>query len=266
MLEIKDNINKLIIIGVVIGLLIFLHFVGVLAPFENILKKGISYVQAPLYNAGQKIFISEKKLTLEELKTENEELQKQVEGYAVQISNLQQKEENQDAYKKQLEFLEKNDYQSVGAKIIGKSSEGYAQIYLINQGTNSGLEKDYPVITENGILIGKILQADENTSQVLLITSNLSKIGAQVQNENKSQGVVSGQHGLTIKMDLISKDEKLNKYDIVITSGLEEFVPKGLIIGQVENIESEESELFQSAVISPLIDYKEQSIVSIIIP
>ena len=266
MFEFKKNISKLIILGVVIGLLIFLHFAGFLAPVENVIKNGFKYVQEPIYRAGQTVFKSKEKLSQEQLENENSDLKKQVELYTVEISRLKKKIEDEESFNKQLEFLEKNEFRSVGAKIIGKTVDGQSQVYLLNQGKSVGIKENFPVITENGILLGKILEANENTSKILLLTSNLSKIGAQVQNKNQSQGVVSGQHGLTARMDLIAKDEPVNKYDIIVSSGLEENIPEGLVIGQVEDIESRDSELFKSAIISPLIDFRNQSIVSVIIP
>ena len=266
MFEIRENINKILIIGVVVGLLIFLHFIGALAPVESAIKSAYKYVQEPVYNFSQRVFKSEEKRTEEVLEEENKELTRQIENYAVEISKLTKKIEDEDNYSNQLEFLEKNEYRSIGAKIMGKTVDGQSQVYLLNQGTDSGIQENFPVITANGILIGKILEADTSTAKVLLLTSNLSKIGALIQNKNQSQGVVSGQHGLTVRMDLIAKDEPVDKYDIVVTSGLEEHIPEGLIIGQVEEVESRESELFKSAIISPLIDYRQQSIVSVIIP
>ncbi|MFH1536605.1 MAG: rod shape-determining protein MreC [Patescibacteria group bacterium] len=263
---IKDNIVRLILLGVVIGLLIFLHYVGVLSPVENLFARGFKYIQSPIYSLSTKIFKTENKSTIAELEEENKNLTNQIQELITENSKLNQRKDDEQKYEKQLEFLEKKDFISIGAKIIGKSSEGHSGIYLINQGKNQNIKEGYPVITENGILVGKVTTVDSDTSKIMLVTNNLSKIGAQVQNQDSSQGVISGQHGLTIKIDLIAKDEKLEKYDIVITSGLEENIPHGLIIGQIEEIENEESDLFQSAIISPLIDYKQQTIVSVIIP
>lgn len=266
MFEIKENINKILIIGVVAGLLVFLHFIGALEPAENVVRGAYKYVQGPAYDLGRGLFRSEEKMARDRLEEENEELKRQVEDYAVEISRLTKKLEDQQSYAKQMEFLENKEYRFVGAKIIGKTVDGQSQVYLLNQGSGAGIRPDFPVITENGILIGKVLEADASTARVLLLTSNLSRVGARVQNKDQSQGVVSGQHGLTLRMDLIAKDEPVDKYDIVVTSGLEEYMPEGLVIGQVEEVASRESELFKSAIISPLLDYRQQSLVSVIIP
>ncbi|HHY14274.1 MAG TPA: rod shape-determining protein MreC, partial [Thermoanaerobacterales bacterium] len=53
--------------------------------------------------------------------------------------------------------------------------------------------------------------------------------------------------------------------DLVISSGLGEIFPKGLVIGEVEEIEQQENELLKIAIIKPEVDFQRLEEVFIII-
>jgi len=52
----------------------------------------------------------------------------------------------------------------------------------------------------------------------------------------------------------------------VVTSGLEEKIPGGLVIGKVTKVNSDSNEVWQSADIEPLIDFDHLTMVSILLP
>ena len=52
-------------------------------------------------------------------------------------------------------------------------------------------------------------------------------------------------------MGLIPKDIKVEKDQTVITSGMEGFFPRGLLIGKILEIESPENEIFQKILVKP---------------
>ena len=66
-------------------------------------------------------------------------------------------------------------------------------------------------------------------------------------------------------MDFIPKDIVVNKDDLVITSGLEPLVPRGLVIGKVDKIINPSGELFQSAYLRPLYSVSDLQIVTILL-
>ena len=57
----------------------------------------------------------------------------------------------------------------------------------------------------------------------------------------------------------------LNIGDVVVTSGLEEGMPRGLLIGTVEAVEKEAHQPFQTAVIKPFISFSKITLASILI-
>jgi len=101
---------------------------------------------------------------------------------------------------------------------------------------------------------------------MLVISDSRSAVGAQVQNENNSPGVVIGKLGLALEMQLIPQSEEITKGQIVVTSGLEENIPSGLVIGQINEIDKKTEELFQTATIESPISLERLDVLSIIIP
>ena len=118
------------------------------------------------------------------------------------------------------------------------------------------------VLTE--IIIGKIIETKKNISKILLLTDSRTRLLAMVQNETNSQGVLRGTYGLTLKMEWIPKNDVVIQGQYVITSGLEEKIPKGLIVGQIETVSLKTGALFQEASIRPLVSYNQLQIVAII--
>jgi rod shape-determining protein MreC len=266
MSKLKTVASKIVIFIAVIIALILLHYVKVMQPLEGALTFFIKPAQAQLYKFGLLItdydFLKEKT----DLINENDNLKAEKEKLAVQNSNLQNLLAENRILQEQIDFLSQNNYRSEPTKIISKYNDENAQIITLNQGKNKKIEVGYAVIAKDGILIGKIINVYSNTSEALLITSNNTKVAAQIQNENNTPGLVVGQHGLSLAMELIPKDDQIEADNLVITSGAESSVPNGLLIGKIESISNNAGDLFSQAKIIPLLDYNNLNIVSVIIP
>lgn len=163
-------------------------------------------------------------------------------------------------------FISEHNYKSISSKIIGKSSDEYQQVIIINSGTSDGVVDGYPVIAKKGFLIGKVIDANKHTAKVLLLIDNHSSISSTVQNSTKSQGITNGQHGITLKMELIPQEHTVELDQLVTTSGLEQYIPPDLIIGKIVEQIKIDGELFQEAIIEPIINYQNLSVVNIILP
>lgn len=174
-------------------------------------------------------------------------------------------EEENLALKEVLKFKQETGYQIATARVIGKNIESTEQTILIDKGAEAGLKIDQPVIANNGILVGKTVKVESGMSIVRLINDNRSKVAATILNSERSIGVVEGGYGLSIKMNFIPRNETVMIGDQVITSGLEENMPRGLLIGAVTAIENETYQPFQDAVLSPGIDLSKLTVVSVLL-
>ena len=271
MLKSKINSKKSFIYLAVIVLLIFLHSTGIIRPLEGFLSNALSPIFEVFYSGGSKIRnvyggqIDKRdfNLIIVELGRENREL-------LAENAKLKMLEEQNEYLKKQIDFRKKNDYKYLTADVISRNdlmnNSSEEKSIIINMGTKDGVEDGLVLLDSEGIVIGKILEARDNISRACLVVDKKCKFAAAIQNKDKTSGVTEGELGLTIKMGLIPQTEILEKGDIIVTSGLESNIPRGLAIGQVSELIKENNNLWQKAIIEPLVDFDSLVMVSIILP
>lgn len=258
------RINIFILIAVAIVLLIFLHTTGILRPVENAIFYVLRPVEKVAYNAGLRFFASENIKSVEELGKSNQELQNQLSDALIENARLHSLITKGEVLQQEVEYLKNNQFSFQAAQIIGKSPHSGTQIYILDRGLDDGIEVGMPVIYRDGILVGKIIESSANFSKVLLITDSNSSIGAYIQNETNSPGIVVGKLGLSLEMQLIPQSEEISIDQIVVSSGIEESIPEGLVIGQISSISAQTEELFQTSSIESPVALDRLQIVSII--
>lgn len=266
------NFKKYTVIITVITLLIFLHYAKLLEPIESFLNKSLKPIFSGFYSLSaslNKIYSAEtvKHNLASELKQAGEKIN-QLTAENVKLRFL---EEENSALRKHLNFLRKDNRRYLMSNIISRG-EGNQSV-VIDKGFRDGLSPGLAVVSSTamgtssqGVIIGKIVNVKEQIAEVYLATNRNSKLAASIFGENKTSGIASGELGLTVKMDFIPQTENIKAGDIVATSGLEPSIPRGLVIGRVAKVSKENNEVWQTAVIEPLIGLNALAIVSILLP
>ena len=136
---------------------------------------------------------------------------------------------------------------------------------IIKKGTLDNISIGDPVVVANGILIGQISKVEKDISYIRLTNDNESRIATMILNESESAGVVEGGYGISLRMKYIPRNEVVMINDDVVTSGVEENVPRGLLVGQVVAIENEAYKPFQQAILSPATDLSKINIVTVLL-
>jgi len=263
-----DKVIKSSIYGLTAILVaVFFHYAGWLAPVEGILVTIFSPVQQAVYatyNGGQNIYSSW--LKKRDLIVENGKLQEQLVTLAIDTAKLKALEEENELLKKEMNFVDENKLKFVAAKIVSGVSDPLSQSVIINRGKKDGIETGLAVIADNGIMVGKISEARDDYSKVLLLSDNKSRVAATIQNLDHTVGLVEGQYGLSFSMTNIPQNQEIKDGDLIVTSGLEGKIPKNLLIAKVESIRSIESEIFKTAILTPIISLNSLSDIAVIIP
>lgn len=194
------------------------------------------------------------------LRSSRAQLQTQVD--TLTIDNLRLREvavENQ-RLRELLRFAQLNptyDFRGgqVIARVIGQQPTNYLASLAIDLGREHGIREGMPVVTEAG-LVGRIYKVGPRSSTVLLITDTSSGVQALVQRENsRARGVVTGRAGDLPVMEFIAQDDDVTVGDLIITSGLGGNFPKGLIIGQVVEVQRRDFDMFQQATVRPTVNF-----------
>ena len=69
-----------------------------------------------------------------------------------------------------------------------------------------------------------------------------------------------------MKMGFVPQTADIKAGDLIVTSGLEEGIPRGLVIGKVAEIKGESNDPWRLAIVETLIDPDDLTIVSVILP
>jgi len=252
--------KTLIITTAVFILLIFLHSIEAFSPIENGLIKLFAPIQKKFFNAGFSINKLIENITYKKDLNEEDLLKAQIRKLLIENSELKILAEENNLLKKELGFTRKHSYELVAARALGYDSTGNSTLIILeidDEKWNSGdLSINMPIIAEDGILIGKIAQIKGNQIFMRPIVSSQSAIAASVLNKDSTIGVAEGELNYSIKMRMIPQSEKLKQGDLVVTSGLEEKMPKGLLIGTISKVEHDPQNPFDIAYITPLYNQK----------
>ncbi len=255
--------SALIILLVFLAVLI-LHYSGIILPVENIAVKALTPIGAGFYNFSQKIQVIWKP----KLSSENyEELQSEINRLVAKNVELKMLEEENQKLRDLLNFPKDDQYNLLVAKIIGRDPS-LSNHFILDKGTRDGVQNNFSIISPEGMLVGKILKAEENTSVIIIPTDANFQTAAVIlgKTQKSTSGLVHGEKGLGIRMEFIPQDESIEIDDIVATSGLERSMPRGLVVGKIAEVKKEARNIFGEAIISPFIDYEKLSIVAVLLP
>jgi rod shape-determining protein MreC len=119
-----------------------------------------------------------------------------------------------------------------------------------------------PVVTDQG-LVGRVDAVINSAARIQLITDTSSAVNVRLD-KAKKEAILTGTVAGDLMLDLVPQDVALEPGDLVLTSGLGGGYPADLIVGQVLNVRKRDSDLFQQAVIQPVVDFSKLKIVLII--
>ena len=168
-----------------------------------------------------------------------------------------------DDYKTLQEILGKSeslrDYEPIQASIIARNPDRWQELITINKGGQHGVKADMAVITAKG-LIGKVKYTSQFTSTIQLLSApdRMNRISAFVQGEEGNVfGLIEGydEQKEALLLKRIPFDAKVEVKQQVLTSGLGEVFPEGLLVGEVIEVVPDDYGLTKTAYIKPAADF-----------
>ena len=198
------------------------------------------------------------------VRSENVLLQKSVADLQRENQLLQETALENSRLRELLGFKKKLPYHFIPAEIIGRDPSSWFRTLMIDKGTDSGIRRGAAVMTARGI-VGKILEAQKTTAKVLLIIDRNSALDILVQ-RSRAKGIIEGRTEERCELRFVSKNEDLQNGDIIVTSGLDEIIPKGIVVGAVVNVVRNSPGFFQLVEIKPAVDFSKLEEVFVVIP
>jgi rod shape-determining protein MreC len=239
--------NRRIFIAVVLGgLLVMAGVLGRLGParwlYDHTLvpvasgfnRLGSSTSEA-LANLGSVRNLARENVSLEH---ENADLRRQL------AADAETRRDNE-LLRKQLGLDVSGAPREVAAEVVAFQPDSYRQFVTINKGSKAGVAPGMAVLSE-GVLIGTIADVQSVTSRIMLVTDPEFKLTAKDQ-DTGATGIVRGQLGSGLVLDKIGQTDTVRPGDSVTTTGLGGLVPPGLLIGQIESVNTRANVVFQVA-------------------
>jgi rod shape-determining protein MreC len=197
------------------------------------------------------------------LRQRNADLEAEVARLQAQVVQLQNSVADADALAALVNFSRTNPENSyTAASVIGRDPSPFLRYLIIDKGSNDNLRRGMPVVTDQG-LVGRVDAVISSAARVQLITDTASAVNIRLE-KAKKEAVLIGTISGDLMLDLVPQDVALEAGDLVLTSGLGGGYPPDLIVGQVLNTRRQDADLFQQAVIQPIVDFAQLKIVLII--
>ena len=248
---------------VAIGLVV-LALGGVLTPLSRIALSPVIALQTWVsgrVQAIQEFLTSPRDVAV--LTQENAALESELAHLRTQIIELQQQLGEYRILSALLDFARAYpEYQYVGASVIGRDPSPFLKYIHINRGSDDGLRRGMPVVTQQG-LVGRISQVTASAALVQLITDPSVTVNVRLE-PTRAEAILSGSITADIGLDMIPQDITVSPGDLVLTSGLGGNYPPNILIGQVTGVRSQDYDLFQSASMQPVVDFNNLEIVLVI--
>lgn len=233
---------------------------GILNTPKGVLQNITIPIQFGLYKTSTSIgrqleFIALSRKAAQEYKAQTEQLA----SVLSENANLRRQLSEAQGFMDQTKALSPLSFNTVAARPIGIN-----RYLLIDKGSDDGLMVNQVVVYKDNY-IGKVIQAGNKKSQVLLLTDPDSKLASFVSSGGgKAKGILQGQFGSEMVLEKILHRESINKDDLVYSEGSEQEIPRGLILGQVADVLVRDNEIFKSAKVKTVFDVTSLDIVFVI--
>ena len=223
----------------------------VVVPFQ----KGIASVGGYIYDRAEEMG------QLKEVLAENQALKEQVDSLTMENAQLQQ-DKYELASLRELYDIDKatSDYEKTGARVIASDSSNWFYSFVIDKGSDDGIQVDMNVLAGSG-LAGRVISVGPNYSRVLSIIADNSNLYGTVLSTSGNlmvsgdlQSVMSS--GVIHFEQLYDKENKVSEGDKVVTSNISSKYLPGIPVGFISTINTSSNNMTKFGYITPAVDFQ----------
>lgn len=218
---------------------------AVLSPFQ----KGAGEISSKVNS------LLDKYVRIDSIMEENEALKKENWELLDKLVEYDRLKAENDAYKERERLQEDNpQYTYASAFVIGRDPLEQFGGFTIDLGSLDGLERGDVVVSDQGYLVGRVLELGPSSSKVMTILQPGS-YAASVVSRTRDSGNLNGSSRYAAAgqcvLENLSRDTLAVVGDQVITTGLGGEFPPDIRVGTIEEILPEESGRSSIGVIQP---------------
>lgn len=263
----KRPIITLVVLGGIIAGLIFFGQGNSFSWLGKITRSLLNPVAGLFYRFSSN-FKSDQALNLEDLTKQVETLTQENLKLKVQNAKFLTLEDENRRLRDYLVFAQSRQLSLQMAEIIssGTALDSWQnkRVITLNQGSDQGVKIGLPIVSSEGVLLGKITAVKNNLAEACLLYSADCQLAVGLAGQGKTIGIARGDLGLNITVEFIPQDQTIVEGQVIVSSGLEADMPPGLLIGSVSRVIKQSNELWQSAIINPAADFNNLRFVAIL--
>lgn len=209
-------------------------------------------------------------LNFSEVKSQNKELASENNKLKNKLAEYSDLEAENERLKQILDFKgQRDNYNYVATNIIGVSGAGILDGYIVDKGTDQGVQKGMVVISAEG-LVGQVSSVGSNWSIIQCIINENIAVSVMGEASRDNTGILKGYRGhkdenLTI-VDNLPMDSNIKEGEVILTSGLGKVYPKEIRVGEVLSVEEDKVKVMKRAVVKPYVDFNKLEELVIVVP
>ncbi len=203
---------------------------------------------------------NQERMSLDDVLSQKEQLQEQV--AKLQAEQAQHANDNDEISRlRQLLNLKEtyNTYPTVGATVIMKNSgNNWYRKFMIDKGTNDGLDVDMNVIATAG-LVGIITDIGPNYAIVTSIIDEESKVSGMLRKTLDTcivAGDMSAIQDGKLRLEYMSNNFNSDVDNTVVTSNVSEKFLPGIVIGKAVDVTLEDNKVTKTGYLVPAVDFE----------
>ena len=190
---------------------------------------------------------------------ENRRLHEQVRSLETQLQATQEQIGEATRLREILELRPILPFPTFTAQVIAREGVPWFRNITIDKGQKDGVVLNAPVLGVGGVL-GRVVAVGPTAAKVQLLLDRDCGVGVRIE-RTRTTAVVAGQ----VAFSDSGTSELLMKYvpvladvvvgDVVVTSGLDQIYPKGLVVGRVRSV-GKGSGLFKEVAVQPSANFE----------
>jgi rod shape-determining protein MreC len=197
------------------------------------------------------------------LRSENEALKARIKELESKAGQSLSRERIIQEQNELLELREDLKLEGVAGRVVGESFTNFEWSVTVNVGSAKGVHVNDPVVSGDG-LVGHVIDVAPNACKVQLIIDPDSSVAGRLASSGET-GLVVGQRGRPLTMDLVNSSARVVIDDQVVTSGYQRgLYPPEIPIGRVSHVFSRPGSLTTTIEISPAVNFSALELVLVV--
>jgi len=188
-----------------------------------------------------------------QLAQENQQLRDQLGALKVENARLRAAGEENQRLAGLLKLRDQSFPEGLAARVVARDPSSWFAQVAVDRGSEEGVSSETVAVCAEG-LVGRVSQVGPRSSRVKLLVAAGSAVPVMLARTG-AVGILYGDGGYTCQIKFVSHDVEVKEGEEVLTSGLGQIYPGGLLVGRVIRNYGRTEALFQSLEVQPSVDF-----------